>query len=444
MTSNPFDKASFWDSAVPVRPEFLKTIHSCLVLAPHPDDESLGCGGLIALLRAQGCRLTIVVTTDGSQSHPHSTAYSESARIALREEEMRQALSVLQVSEKHIHFLHGRDAALPGKDDPGFIGLKRKLIDIIRDACPQLCLVPYELDPHCDHRSTWQLLDASLQEVKNNGVTVWEYPIWLYQNAEYADIPDLKEGELIAVGINAFLSQKTAAIAAHRSQVSELISDDPKGFRLSTEMIGNFLTGKEYFMERQSLRKEHTLSADYFQRLYEQQRDPWNFEASEYEREKYATTIAYLGRGIYRNALEIGCSIGVLTALLRNKCNRLLSIDISSTALEVAQNRLKDHPDVEFRLAAIPHEYPDSSFDLVVMSEVGYYLSMGDLLATKRKIADSLLSGGTLIMVHWTHYVIDYPLTGDEVHEVFLNDPLFKSASSIRTKDYRLNVFNKS
>ncbi|MFD1257693.1 PIG-L family deacetylase [Mucilaginibacter terrae] len=441
---NPFNKVAFWDSAIPVYPDFFMGIDSCLVLAPHPDDESLGCGGLITLLRQRGCLVTIVVTTDGSQSHPNSKEYPEAARIALREKEIKEALALLQVSGEHIHFLHGRDAALPGKDDEGFIGFKEMLKDIIHTTNPKLCLVPYELDPHCDHRATWQLLTAALEEVKNNGITVWEYPIWLYQNAEDADIPVLGAGELIAVDISAFLEQKTRAIAAHRSQVSNLISDDLDGFMLSAEMTGNFLTGKEYFMERQKLKKERTLSAVYFQQLYQQNRDPWNFEASEYEKEKYATTIAYLTRATYSNALEIGCSIGVLTKLLRTRCLHLLSIDISATALEVARERLMKHPEVEFRLAAIPDEYPEGNFDLVVMSEVGYYLSLEDLLAAKRKIADSLLSGGTLIMVHWTHYVVDYPLTGDQVHEVFLNDPSFKPVSSTRTKDYRLDVFIKS
>ncbi|MBE9584233.1 PIG-L family deacetylase [Mucilaginibacter sp. JRF] len=442
--ANPFDKIAFWDSAIEADTVFLSNINSCLILAPHPDDESLGCAGLIALLRQQGCRITIVVTTDGSQSHPNSKQYPEAARIALRKAETKCALSLLQIPDDHIHFLNGIDTALPGKHDEGFSQFSSRLIDIIDTVNPQLYVVPYELDPHRDHRATWQILNAALKEVEHNGITVWEYPIWLYQNAVVDDLPKLQTGELLFIDITAALEIKRQAIASHRSQVSNLISDDPDGFMLSQEMINNFLTGKEYFMERKSLRKEHTLPADYFRRLYDQNRDPWNFEASEYEQEKYQATITYLSQPVYKNALEIGCSIGVLTALLCTKCDQLLSIDISETALDIAKERLKNHPHVHFRLAAIPDSYPDGKYDLVVLSEVGYYLSMEDLLATKQKIYESLLPDGTLIMVHWIHYVIDYPLTGDQVHQVFINDGAFSPISFKRTNDYRLNVFSKS
>ncbi|CAM3804913.1 bifunctional PIG-L family deacetylase/class I SAM-dependent methyltransferase [Mucilaginibacter galii] len=438
---NPFDKHAFHQAAIAVDTDFLKSITSCLIMVPHPDDESLGCGGLIALLRQQNCRVTIVVTTDGSQSHPNSVKFPKGDRIAIRKQEIEMALSVLMVSPKDIHFMNGKDAALPVKEDPDFFKYKNLLKEILVGVKPQLCLVPYELDPHCDHRATWQLLNSALSEIKNNGITVWEYPIWLYALAKPEDIPQLQEGELKYVEISSYLPQKTAAIHTHVSQITRLIDDDPEGFLLTADMIENFLTGKEYFLERATLQKEKTLSADYFQSLYQQTRDPWNFEASDYERQKYQTTLDFLPDSPYPNALEIGCSIGVLTSMLRTKCSHLLSIDISDTALQVAKERLKDYLEVEFEVRAIPHNFPDGNYDLVVMSEVGYYLSMPDLLLAKDKIVNSLVQGGTLILVHWTHYVVDYPLTGDQVHEVFLKDDRLLHKSFTRTTDYRLDVF---
>lgn len=441
--TNPFDKTAFWNMAVPAEKSFLDNVHSCLIVAPHPDDESLGCGGLIAKLRKQHCLVNVVITTDGSQSHPNSSNYPEKERIEVRSRELIHALQVLEVDETNIHFLEGKDAAFPQSNEPGFDNFKEKLKIIISRVNPQLCLIPYELDPHCDHRSAWQLLNAALGEVATNGITVWEYPIWLYEIARPEDLPVLKEGELKYVDIDLFIHKKREAIAAHVSQTTDLINDDPHGFVLSQEMINNFLTGREYFIQRDGLKKENTLSADYFQSLYQNNTDPWNFEKSEYESEKYRATINYLPESQYLNGLEIGCSIGVLTNMLRKKCKALLSIDISETALAVAKKRLQSYPEVAFRVAAVPQNFPIGNYNLIVMSEVGYYLSMTDLLRVKKQIIDSLLPSGTLILVHWTHYVSDYPLSGDQVHETFITAKELIRTSYKRTDDYRLDVFIK-
>ncbi|MBL4678151.1 MAG: PIG-L family deacetylase [Mucilaginibacter sp.] len=441
--TNPFNKSSFEQAAVPVNKGFLQNVRSCLVLAPHPDDESLGCGGLIALLREQGSQVTIVVTTDGSQSHPNSIRFPENLRVELRKKEIILALSILGVEKNDIYFLNGRDSGLPYPDMPGFSAFKEQISSIIEKVNPQLCLVPYELDPHCDHRATWQMLNAALADVDNNGITVWEYPIWLYHLAQPADIPDPGNGELLYLEISKYIERKKAAISAHVSQVTKLISDDPTGFMLSENMIDGFLTGKEYFMQRSVLKKERTLPAAYFQQLYKSNRDPWGFETSAYEQRKYEDTIAHLSRERYGRGLEIGCSIGVLTNKLQSRCKSLLAIDISEVALQVARERLKEYPQVCFELRGIPGPLPKDHYDLILMSEVGYYLSMKDLLVARQQIAESLQPGGTLMLVHWTHYVADYPLTGDQVHEVFLEEKTWSATRHNRTADYRLDVLMK-
>lgn len=441
--ANPFNKETFWESAVPAEPYFLKSLKHCLVLAPHPDDESLGCGGLIALLHGQGCRVSVVLTTDGSKSHPNSVSYPESARIDLRKQELRNALSILGVREQDTHYMNGPDSALPAQGEQGFMDYKNDLKTLLDAIRPQLCLVPYELDPHRDHRASWQVLRVALQEFAHNGIRIWEYPIWLYQNAVSTDIPLLQRGELKYVDIRPYLEQKRTAIGAHVSQVSNLITDDPEGFMLSKEMIAHFLTGREYYMEREKLQHEKTLSDEYFRKLYQKNPDPWDFEASPYEQEKYRDTVAHLEADLYPEALEIGCSIGVLTKLLASKCGRLLSIDVSERALDVARERLRNQTGVSFRKAGIPYDYPEGKFDLVVMSEVGYYLSREDLLTVRHKMVNSLRPGGTLIMVHWIKYVVDYPLTGDQVHELFLAEPSLRVQATERRENYRLNVLIK-
>ncbi len=189
---------------------------------------------------------------------------------------------------------------------------------------------------------------------------------------------------------------------------------------------------------------KNTLSAQYFADVYHNSQDPWNFETSPYEQAKYEATMAALPKDHYDKALEIGCSIGVLTAMLAQRCSHLLATDISEAPLQKAKQRLKDCPWVTFQQAAIPDDYPEQKFDLVIMSEVGYYLSLDDLQKAKEKIISSLQIDGDLILIHWLPFVPDYPLTGDEVHELFLKpDTRLKLIYQKREEKYRIDVLRK-
>ena len=179
-----------------------------------------------------------------------------------------------------------------------------------------------------------------------------------------------------------------------------------------------------------------------FERQYRQAIDPWQYESSPYERAKYAATLAALPHPRYRVALEIGCSIGVLTAQLAPRCDRLLAIDFAETALARARERLAAISTVEFRRMAFPTESPAGRFDLTILSEVGYYWSWPDLRAAKERIIERLTSGGHLLLVHWTPPIDDAPLNGDEVHEEFLNrsDNRLDHLAGERSETYRLDL----
>ncbi|WP_442591816.1 bifunctional PIG-L family deacetylase/class I SAM-dependent methyltransferase [Pedobacter sp. AW31-3R] len=440
--NSPFDKIAFRAAAIPVSAEDISAVKRCSVLVPHPDDESLGCAGLIALLIAQKCKIQIILTTDGSMSHPNSNTYPAALLSALRHAELMCALTLLGLTSDHLISYGSTDSSMPGKGEAGFEDLEERLASDLLDFCPELILVPYELDPHRDHRATWQLLMAALERNKIERPKIWEYPIWLYANASVDDIPDLKRNELLVVDVSSHSHLKEACIYAHQSQTTKLIGDDPKGFMLSAEMISNFTNGKEYFMEREKLNPSTTLSSDYFEKLYRKNIDPWNFETSAYERNKYLATIDAIPDGQYPSALEIGCSIGVLTEMLVSKCIRLTAMDISKTALEKARIRLKDSPKVNFIAGGVPSDFPYGKYNLIVISEVGYYLCMGDLLRLRDQVIKALEEDGVLLLVHWTHFVVDYPLTGDEVHDCFGQTKL-KLQSSSRTADYRLEIYVK-
>ena len=145
-----------------------------------------------------------------------------------------------------------------------------------------------------------------------------------------------------------------------------------------------------------------SLGADYFDRVYAANEDPWQFATSPYERDKYAATLAALPNEHYESGFEIGCSIGVLTQQLATRCGQLLSVDISETALRQARQRLGGAAQVRIENRAVPATFPDETFDLIVLSEVGYYWSMDDLLTARQLIIDHLRPGGHLLLVHWT------------------------------------------
>jgi hypothetical protein len=187
-----------------------------------------------------------------------------------------------------------------------------------------------------------------------------------------------------------------------------------------------------------------SLQPSYFENLYRQNSDPWDFATSDYEAQKYQATINALPQPRYRNALEIGGSIGVLTALLAQRCDSLLSIDVSEIAQQQAIARCQDLPQVRFKIAQVPQDYPDEMFDLTLLSEVGYYLSWDDLKITQQLIIEHLQVRGHLLLVHWTLFAKDYPLSGDEVHNSFLElDTDLKHLTGLRQERYRLDLFER-
>lgn len=193
------------------------------------------------------------------------------------------------------------------------------------------------------------------------------------------------------------------------------------------------------------MENKESLTSDYFDKVYAANDDPWNFQSSEYEAEKYSSTIEALPEEKYNNALEIGCSIGVLTKLLAEKCTRLLATDVSAIALEQAKERCKDLNNVEFQILSFPQDLPVENFDLIVVSEVAYYLAPEDWKSAIEKMQKILNKNGEIILVHWLPEVHDYPQTGDEVHHTFSNEvgAEMKNIFTSRAEKYRIDIWKK-
>lgn len=189
-----------------------------------------------------------------------------------------------------------------------------------------------------------------------------------------------------------------------------------------------------------------SLSPDYFDAVYRDDPDPWGFASRPYEAAKYDATLAWLPRPTYRSALEVGCSIGVLTRRLADRCDSLLAVDVSERALGLARERCADRPNVRFERMAIPRDRPDGRFDLILLSEVAYYWSPADMAVAREVLAARLDRGGHLLMVHWTPFVADYPQTGDAVHQAILDGAGvvgLEHREGTREATYRIDLFEK-
>jgi len=161
-----------------------------------------------------------------------------------------------------------------------------------------------------------------------------------------------------------------------------------------------------------------TLPSDYFDAMYAGSADPWGFRDRWYESRKRAVTMAALPAARYARAFEPGCSLGLLTTDLAARCDAVVAYDPSRAAVDTARAAVTTRSNVEVRQGSVPKDWPPGTFDLVVLSEVAYYLAPRDLTQLVDRCIGGLAEGGTLLACHWRHEVEDYPATGDEVHTV--------------------------
>ena len=161
-------------------------------------------------------------------------------------------------------------------------------------------------------------------------------------------------------------------------------------------------------------------SASHFQRLYQANPDPWGFNTSPYERAKYQHTLGALGERRFSSGLEVGCSIGILTRMLAPRCDSLLGVDIVEDPLPAARARCADQPQVRFARMQVPMQWPSGQFDLIVFSEVLYFLSAADIALCARHVVHGLMPGGTVVLVNWLGKTDD-PSPSDAAPDRFID-----------------------
>ncbi|MGE1173227.1 nodulation S family protein [Pseudomonas sp. BW7P1] len=156
----------------------------------------------------------------------------------------------------------------------------------------------------------------------------------------------------------------------------------------------------------------------YFEGLFSGNDDPWAFRQRWYEQRKRAITLAALLRPRYRAIFEPGCANGELSAALAERCDRLLCCDTTGAAVKLARTRLSLFDHAEVRHCRLPQQWPEEKFDLIVFSEIGYYLDRDDLIAVIRHLDDSLTADGQLLACHWRPAIEGCPLNARQVHDL--------------------------
>lgn len=225
-----------------------------LVIAPHPDDESLGCGGLLAACAAAGRPARVVVVSDGAGSHPNSRAWPRERLVAQRQAEARAAVAALGLDPaRDIAFLGLPDTAVP-LAGAGFDAAVAALLQAAGPA-PGTVFAPWRHDPHRDHTASFAIAAAALLTLPPR-TRLFAYPVWGLAFAHpIPGFPLPPEPRLPApprglrLDVARHLPAKRQAVAAHVSQVGALIEDDPAGFRLPEAALALAFRPFELFLE---------------------------------------------------------------------------------------------------------------------------------------------------------------------------------------------------
>jgi protein-L-isoaspartate O-methyltransferase len=193
-----------------------------------------------------------------------------------------------------------------------------------------------------------------------------------------------------------------------------------------------------------SLPPRMACSARAFEDMYRQSRDPWNFLSSAYERGRYRATLHALLRRSYRRAFEPGCSIGELTAQLALRCDHVVATDVAPSAVTLSRERCRRLDNVDVYQADLAEGPPNGPFDLIVMSEVGYYFEPRVLVEIAIATAAELEAGGEFVAVHWLGHSNDHVLGGDEVHGLLADHLLLEWVKGQRHPGYRIDTWKRT
>ncbi|WP_338423100.1 bifunctional PIG-L family deacetylase/class I SAM-dependent methyltransferase [Arthrobacter sulfonylureivorans] len=438
-----------------------------VVAAAHPDDESLGAAGLIHSSLARGADVTVLLCTAGEASHPDSPTYSAADLRRLRLAEFRAAMQALETSAQAQAQAQTQDqaqaqaqaeaqarsglGASAGRLEWQFLGIPDGMVGQHADALDAafakaleghahaVVAAPYRQDGHPDHEAVGR---AAARSATAHRADLLEFPIWYWHWADPEAQTSWTNWKALPLSAQD-AAAKQLALAAHASQTQPLSPAAGDEVLLSEAFQEHFDRGVEVFEWTPAGPAGSEHAEHIFDRLYRGDPDPWNYLSSWYERRKRAVTLAALPAERYGNALEVGCSIGVLTAELAARCDRLMAVDASGVALDQARRRLAEYKNVELVQAQLPAGWPSSAadgLDLVAISEIGYFLKETELRELLRKVQETLNPGGHLLLCHWLHPIDGWELDGEQVHAIAKEATGWDVVALHRERDFLLEV----
>ena len=420
-------------------PELLLPVDGLIVVAAHPDDETLGAAGLIRRVHRRGGHVTVIVATDGEASHPASPTHTREQIAELRRAEVERAVDSLAEGTR-LHFLGIPDGALREHSD--------RLVEAIAGVLDRqkgrdgenglLVVAPWSGDGHRDHRIA---AEAVARVCDARGIRHMGYPIWLWHWGAPDDVP-WESAQTLTLTADE-VAAKQNAIDLHASQIAPLSPAPGDEAVVHAEMRAHFDRAVELFLIEPPARSVRSMTAGWFEEFYERHEDPWGFETRWYERRKRSLLMAALPKAEIGAVLEIGCSTGLITRELAARATRVVALDPVAAAVKAARSRV-DADHVTVTQGQVPHDWPAGSYDTVVLSEVGYYLSPADLARTIHLIEDCLTDDGCLVACHWRHPVADYPQTGDDVHAALRASTVWETTVHHEEKDFILEVFSRT
>jgi len=184
------------------------------------------------------------------------------------------------------------------------------------------------------------------------------------------------------------------------------------------------------------------IDVTYFDALFDAGDDPWRFRTRWYEARKRALTLACLPAPRYASAYEPACANGELSAALASRCDQLLVSDVADRAVALARARLRVFEHVTVSKACLPRDWPETTFELIVLSEFCYYLDTTDLRTLAQQVLASLRPGGTVLACHWRRQIAGGLLNGDQVHEILGEQLSLPHLCGVVEPDLRIDVWS--
>ena len=185
-----------------------------------------------------------------------------------------------------------------------------------------------------------------------------------------------------------------------------------------------------------------TYQQEYFDRLYRiNQGDPWHYEQRWYEQRKRQICLAILPQPSFDSAIEIGCSNGVFAQELAQRSKELVCLDAHATAVEMARQRLRSYGHVNVQQGIIPLDLPKRKFQLIVVSEILYYLDPHSLEQVLQWLHEALDAGGCLLACHWRAPIVDFHFNGDVIHAYLKENLQYRQVLHLEEADFLVDLW---